>query len=98
MHKTLPYDSEKDFTPVTNLVSNGGLFFAVANSCRRRRSRIHRLREAGPRAARLQPPGVGNTWHLRWRCSNHMTGLKMTHIPYKGGGRRRPRSLRARCR
>src|ERR1043165_2244026 len=32
VHKTLPYDPEKDFVPVTNLVSNGGLFFAVANS------------------------------------------------------------------
>ena len=29
VHKTMPYDTEKDFTPVTNLVSNGGLFFAV---------------------------------------------------------------------
>src|SRR6185503_12281039 len=29
VHKSLPYDTEKDFTPVTNLVSNGGLFFAV---------------------------------------------------------------------
>ena len=28
VHKSLPYDTEKDFTPVTNLVSNGGLFFA----------------------------------------------------------------------
>src|SRR6266850_687877 len=32
VHKSLPYDTEKDFTPVTNLVSNGGLFLAVANS------------------------------------------------------------------
>src|SRR6478672_2720723 len=32
IHKSLPYDTEKDFTPVTNLVSNGGLFFAVANN------------------------------------------------------------------
>src|SRR3954464_14525621 len=32
VHKSLPYDTEKDFTTVTNLVTNGGLFFAVANS------------------------------------------------------------------
>ena len=32
VHKSLPYDTEKDFAPVTNLVTNGGLFFAVANS------------------------------------------------------------------
>src|SRR5437868_15346955 len=31
-HKTLPYDTATAFTPITNLVSNGGLFFAVANS------------------------------------------------------------------
>ena len=34
VHKKLPYDTEKDFTPVTNLVSNGGLFLAVHPSVR----------------------------------------------------------------
>src|ERR687896_762425 len=29
MHKSLPYDTEKDFVPVTNLVSSGGLFLAL---------------------------------------------------------------------
>src|SRR5690348_607893 len=29
VHKTLPYDTEKDFIPVTNLVTNGGLIFSV---------------------------------------------------------------------
>src|SRR3954468_21909083 len=32
VYKSLPYDTEKDFIPVTNLVTNGGLLFAVANS------------------------------------------------------------------
>ena len=29
VYKSLPYDTEKDFIPVTNLVTNGGLLFSV---------------------------------------------------------------------
>jgi len=35
VHKSLPYDTEKDFIPVTNLVTNGGLLFSVeTRTCR----------------------------------------------------------------
>jgi tripartite-type tricarboxylate transporter receptor subunit TctC len=87
MHKTLPYDTEKDFTPVTNLVSNGGLFFAVANSLP-----VKSLQEfidyakKSPTPLAYSTPGVGNTWHLAMEVFDNMTGIKMTHIPYKGGG------------
>jgi tripartite-type tricarboxylate transporter receptor subunit TctC len=87
VHKSLPYDTEKDFTPVTNLVSNGGLFFAVANALP-----VKSLKEfidyakKSPTPLAYSTPGVGNTWHLAMEVFNNMTGLKMTHIPYKGGG------------
>src|SRR5574339_538227 len=32
VQKQLPYDTEKDFAPVTNLTSSGGLFLAVNSS------------------------------------------------------------------
>ena len=86
MHKSLPYDTEKDFTPITNLVSNGGLFFAVANNLP-----VKSLTEFVEYAKKGNPiaystPGVGNTWHLAMEVFNGMTGIKSTHIPYKGGG------------
>src|SRR5262245_1855001 len=85
VHKTLPYDTEKDFTPVTNLVSNGGLFFAVANNIPPKT--VQELIEyAKKNPLNYSTPGVGNTWHLAMELFNSMTGLKMTHIPYKGGG------------
>jgi tripartite-type tricarboxylate transporter receptor subunit TctC len=31
-------------------------------------------------------PGIGNTWHLATEVFDKLTGIKMTHIPYKGGG------------
>jgi len=87
MHKTLPYDTEKDFTPVTNLVSNGGLFLAVANNLPPKSlQEFIDYAKKSPTPLAYSTPGVGNTWHLAMEVFNNMTGLKMTHIPYKGGG------------
>ena len=87
VHKSLPYDTDKDFTPVTNLVSNGGLFFAVANSLPpKSMQEFLEFAKKSPTPLAYSTPGVGNTWHLAMEMFNSMTGLKMTHIPYKGGG------------
>lgn len=87
MHKTLPYDTEKDFTPITNLVSNGGLFFAVANNvpAKSLQEFLDYAKKPGTQIA-YSTPGIGNTWHLAMEVFNGMTGIKSTHIPYKGGG------------
>jgi tripartite-type tricarboxylate transporter receptor subunit TctC len=87
VHKSLPYDTEKDFTPVTNLVTNGGLFFAVANSvpANTLQEFLAYAKKPGVQLA-YSTPGVGNTWHLAMEVFDNMTGITMTHIPYKGGG------------
>ena len=87
MHKSLPYDTEKDFAPVTNLVSSGGLFLAVNPSIP-----VQTLQEfiayAKKPEAKLaySTPGVGNNWHLATEVFSQKIGIKMTHVPYKGGG------------
>jgi tripartite-type tricarboxylate transporter receptor subunit TctC len=87
VHKKLPYDTEKDFTPVTNLVSNGGLFLAVHPSVRAQNLQefIALARKPDSKLA-YSTPGVGNTWHLAMEVFKSKTGTHMTHIPYKGGG------------
>ena len=87
VHKSLPYDTEKDFTPVTNLVSNGGLFLAVHPSvpAQNLQEFIALARKPDSKFA-YSTPGVGNTWHLAMEVFKKETGTQMTHIPYKGGG------------
>ena len=87
VHKKLPYDTEKDFTPVTNLVSNGGLFFAVHPSvpAQNLQEFIALARKPDSKLA-YSTPGVGNTRHLAMEVFKSQTGTHMTHIPYKGGG------------
>jgi tripartite-type tricarboxylate transporter receptor subunit TctC len=87
VHKKMPYDTEKDFVPVTNLVSSGGLFIAVHPSVP-----VQTLQEfvafARKPEAKLSysSPGVGNTWHLAMEVFNVVAGTKLQHVPYKGGG------------
>jgi tripartite-type tricarboxylate transporter receptor subunit TctC len=86
-HKSMPYDTTKAFTPITNLVSSGGLFFAVAQSvpAKTLKEFLDYAKKPGVHLA-YSTPGVGNTWHLAMEAFDKMNGINMTHIPYKGGG------------
>ena len=87
VQKQLPYDTEKDFAPVTNLTSSGGLFLAVNVALP-----VNSLQEFIQYARRPEvklaysTPGVGNNWHLATEVFSQLAGIKMTHVPYKGGG------------
>ena len=87
IHKTMPYDTEKDFAPVTNLVSSGGLFLAV-NASVPAQTLQEFIGYAKKPEAKLaySTPGVGNNWHLATEVFSSKIGIKMTHVPYKGGG------------
>ena len=90
VQKSLPYDTEKDFAPVTNLTSSGGLFLAVHPSLP-----VNTLKEFVEYARRpdarlaYSTPGVGNNWHLATEVFSKIAGISMTHVPYKGTGEKR---------
>src|SRR5690349_24756627 len=64
-HKSMPYDTASAFTPITNLVSNGGLFFAVAQGvpAKSLKEFLDYAKKPDSKLA-YSTPGVGNTWHL----------------------------------
>jgi len=87
VHKKMPYDTEKDFVPVTNLVLSGGLFIAIHPSvpAQTLQEFITLARQPDAKLA-YSSPGVGNTWHLAMEVFNSVAGTKIIHVPYKGGG------------
>jgi tripartite-type tricarboxylate transporter receptor subunit TctC len=87
MYKKLPYDTERDFAPVTNLVENAGIFVAV-NSGVPARTLQELIELARGPDAKLSygSPGVGNTLHLAGELFNNRAGTHLLHIPYKGAG------------
>jgi tripartite-type tricarboxylate transporter receptor subunit TctC len=87
IYKKLPYDTERDFVPVTNIVISDGLFIVVnpAVPARTLEEFIALARSPDSKIA-YSSPGVGNTLHLAGALFNARAGTKMLHVPYKGGG------------
>jgi tripartite-type tricarboxylate transporter receptor subunit TctC len=87
LYKKLPYDTDKDFAPISNLVDNGGLFITVnpAVPAKTLKELIDLAKKPDSHLA-YSTPGVGNTWHVATEVFNHYAGTHLTHVPYKGGG------------
>ncbi|MBI3938938.1 MAG: tripartite tricarboxylate transporter substrate binding protein [Betaproteobacteria bacterium] len=87
IRKKLPFDPLKDFTPVTQICSGGGLILAVHPSLPARsvRELIALANKPGSKLA-YGSAGVGNTTHLAAALFNERAGTKMVHAPYKGAG------------
>ena len=84
LYKTLPYDSVKDYAPVT-LVAYSPLMLVVhpavpANSV----NELIALAKAKPGQLNFASTGSGSTQHLSAELFKSMAGISMTHIPYKG--------------
>ena len=87
IYKKLPYDTEHDFVPVTNIVISDGLFVVVNPAVPARTlEELIALARAPDSKIAYSSPGVGNPLHLAGALFNARAGTHMLHVPYKGGG------------
>lgn len=85
LNSKLPYDVFKDFTPVAQLALSSNLFAVPANSPANTLREFISLARAEPQRFSYGSFGTGTTSHLHGELFNLQTGLKLPHIPYKGG-------------
>ncbi len=86
LFKKMPFDSEKDLVPVS-LVSIVTLVLTVHPSVPARSvKQLIALAKSKPASLNYGSAGNVSANHLATERFNHMTGTKMVHIPYKGGG------------
>jgi tripartite-type tricarboxylate transporter receptor subunit TctC len=84
LYKKLPYDSLRDFTPIT-LVGSSPLVLAVHPSLPVKNVKdVISLARARPGQLTYVSSGVGASGHLAGALFDALTGTKMLHIPYKG--------------
>jgi tripartite-type tricarboxylate transporter receptor subunit TctC len=86
LYKRLAYDPNKDFSPVMLfatvpfvLVTNPSL---GVNSVKE----LIALAKSKPGELAFASAGVGAVHHIYAELLMHMTGIKMRHVPYRGGG------------
>jgi tripartite-type tricarboxylate transporter receptor subunit TctC len=87
IQKKLPYDTVKDFTPISQ-ITEGEAHIIVVNPAlpaRNIKELIELARKPGSKIA-YASPGVGNTIHMANAVFVARTGANMVHVPYKGAG------------
>jgi tripartite-type tricarboxylate transporter receptor subunit TctC len=85
MYKKLPYDSERDFTPITNYANGLGYVMVVHPSVPASNTR-ELIALAKKQPLRYGSAGIGNGQHLAGELFNQRAGTDLQHVPYKGGG------------
>jgi len=82
----LNFDPVADITPVVQ-ISQGPLLVVVNPSVQANTAKeLIALAKARPGELNFASPGQGSVIHMATEYFDHMAGIKMNHIPYKGTG------------
>jgi len=82
----LNYDTERDFTPVTLIVSVPQLIATQPGSPIHSLQDVIKMSKAKPGSLNFASVGNGTPSHIAGELIKLRTGIDMVHIPYKGGG------------
>ena len=85
IYKKLPFDTSRDFTPITNPIVGQGSLLAV-NPSLPAKSVTELIALAKKQKLTFSSPGVGNVLHLIATGFSVRAGIEMLHVPYKGAG------------
>jgi tripartite-type tricarboxylate transporter receptor subunit TctC len=80
------YDPEKDFEPISLLVTNSELIAVNAKLPAKSLADLIAYAKANPGKLNYSSPGMGSQPHLLIEMLNQRAGIKMQHVPYRGGG------------
>ncbi|MCW5576121.1 MAG: tripartite tricarboxylate transporter substrate binding protein [Burkholderiales bacterium] len=86
LYRKLPYDPVRDFAPVSMTGLTANLFVVHPSVAAATVGELIALLKARPGQLNFASPGNGSSQHLAIELFKSMTGgLKMMHVPYKGG-------------
>lgn len=84
IYKKMPYDTLKDFAPISMTATTHLLLVTHPSLPVRTVKELIALARSRPGQLNYGSGGSGSTPHLAGALFNSMTRVKMTHIPYKG--------------
>ena len=85
LYKDLPYDNERAFAPVAWAALNAQILSVHPSVPAKTFAELIALAKAKPGELNFSTAGVGSTSHLATELLMSMAGIRMTHVPYKGG-------------
>ena len=86
LYRKIPYDPVRDFAPISLLGSGGYLLVVHPSLPVKSLKELIALARARPGQIAYSSSGNGSGGHLAVELMNSMAGIRMLHVPYKGGG------------
>jgi len=86
IYAKLPYDSVRDFAPVTMFASGPALLVVHPSVPAKSVKELIALAKARPGQINYASAGIGTPPHLSGELFKTMAGINMVHVPYKGNG------------
>ena len=84
LYPSLPYDAQKDFTPISLLVTQPNVLAVHPALGARSVADLIRLAKAKPGTIAYASSGSGMTLHLSGALFEVAAGVQLVHVPYKG--------------
>ncbi|MFT4194676.1 Bug family tripartite tricarboxylate transporter substrate binding protein [Ottowia sp.] len=85
LFKSLPYNPEADFAPITKLVNQAVVLVVPEKSRYATMADLLAAAKAAPGKLTYASSGDGSPQHLAGLMLESRAGLKLLHVPYKGG-------------
>jgi len=82
----MPYNPLIDFAPITQPASSPNVLTAHPSVPARNLQELIALAKSKPGELSFASTGVASVGHLTGELLNHLAGIKITHVPYKGSG------------
>jgi tripartite-type tricarboxylate transporter receptor subunit TctC len=82
----MPYDTEKDLQPIVLVGKSPMMFLANAAIPAKTVGEFIALAKASPEKFNYATPGAASQAHLVIAYWSSLAGIKIQHVPYKGGG------------
>ena len=86
LYPKLPYDPVRDYAPITLLGAGGYILVVHPSLPVKSVKELVALARARPGQIAYSSSGNGSGGHLAVELFNSMAGIRMLHVPYKGGG------------
>jgi tripartite-type tricarboxylate transporter receptor subunit TctC len=86
LYKSLPYDPKKDLQPVTLFASTPFILLIHPSVPAKTVKELIAYAKERPGQLNYASGGIGNSGHLAAELFSDLTGVQLTHIPYKGTG------------
>lgn len=84
LYRSVPFDTLRDFAPVTNLVSQPLVFASHPSVPARTVPELIALARSKPGGFSYASVGTGSAQHLAGEILKSMAGIDIVHVPYKG--------------